>query len=430
MRDRTINIDLNEGNSRSLRYKQFDNNNILKIIIKENKQEVDLLTYTARVFFNLPSNTILEKDAIIEDNKIVISLDNCILSESGRIITEIVLSNSNQIVTTFKMYLDVESSIDRNEAIQSMPEWDMIVDVIDNIDKKVDKVEGKSLVDNTEIERLSNVDNYDDTELRNLISTKSDAIHNHDTQYATKSSEHTHSNKEILDEITDLKITEWNEKSDFSGDYNDLINQPTIPIVDVNKEYVDTQLATKSDTTHTHNELHTHDNKDILDTITNEKIAEWDNHFSGSYDDLTEKPTIPSTTNELVNDSGFATETYVTNAIADAQLGGEDIDLSGYATKDELNAKANLTDIPTKTSQLINDDGFITDIPNEYVTETELNEKGYLTEHQDISGKVDKIEGMGLSQENFTTEEKTKLTNIKIIITNDIDTIISEIFPD
>ena len=32
-----------------------------------------------------------------------------------------------------------------------------------------------------------------------------------------------------------------------SGSYNDLTSKPTIPTVDVNKEYVDTQLATKSD---------------------------------------------------------------------------------------------------------------------------------------------------------------------------------------
>ena len=32
--------------------------------------------------------------------------------------------------------------------------------------------------------------------------------------------------------------------------------------------------------------------------------------------------------------TGYATETYVTNAIANAQLGGEEVDLTGYATKD------------------------------------------------------------------------------------------------
>ena len=63
---------------------------------------------------------------------------------------------------------------------------------------------------------------------------------------------------------------------------------------------------------------------------------------------------IPKNTSDLINDSSYATESYVKNQIADAQLGGEggNVDLSGYATKDEL---------PTKTSQLTNDSGFITD---------------------------------------------------------------------
>ena len=43
-------------------------------------------------------------------------------------------------------------------------------------DTKVDKVEGYSLVADTEIERLSTVNNYDDTEVRNLINTKQDLL--------------------------------------------------------------------------------------------------------------------------------------------------------------------------------------------------------------------------------------------------------------
>jgi hypothetical protein len=57
--------------------------------------------------------------------------------------------------------------------------------------------------------------------------------------------------------------------------------------------------------------------------------------------DIPEPPKVPTKTSELENDSKFATETFVKNEIANAQLGGEggDIDLSGYATKDELNGK-------------------------------------------------------------------------------------------
>lgn len=78
----------------------------------------------------------------------------------------------------------------------------------------------------------------------------------------------------------------------------------------------------------------------------------------------------------------YATESYVGEAIAQAQLGGEDVDLSEYAKK---------TDVPTKTSQLTNDSNFLTAIPAEYVTETELDNKGYLTEHQSLDGKADKV---------------------------------------
>lgn len=56
--------------------------------------------------------------------------------------------------------------------------------------------------------------------------------------------------------------------------------------------------------------------------------------FSGVYDDLTGKPTIPSKTSELDNDSGF-----ITNAA--------------------LTPYAKTADVPTKTSQLNNDSGFV-----------------------------------------------------------------------
>ena len=94
---------------------------------------------------------------------------------------------------------------------------------------------------------------------------------------------------------------------------------------------------------------------------------------------------------DTVDLTGYATETYVQNKIAEASLSGGEVDLSDYATKADLNNKANvshthtksdITDlsIPTKTSQLTNDSGFITSIPSEYVTESELNAKGYATE--------------------------------------------------
>ena len=200
---------------------------------------------------------------------------------------------------------------------------------------------------------------------------------------ANKTELHSHSNKTVLDGITSTKVNEWDNKSDFDGNYNSLTNKPKIPTVDVNKSYVDTQLATKAN-----------------------------------------KSEIPSL-------DGYATETYVTNKIAEASLSGGEVDLSGLATKAELATKADkvhthdqyltehqdlsdyalkteIPSVPTKTSQLTNDKGYLTSVPSEYVTETELNAKGYLTEHQNISGKVDKVEGKGLSTNDLTTELKSR----------------------
>ena len=38
---------------------------------------------------------------------------------------------------------------------------------------------------------------------------------------------HTHSNLSTLNKVTESKLREWNNKSNFSGSYNDLTNKPT-----------------------------------------------------------------------------------------------------------------------------------------------------------------------------------------------------------
>ena len=56
---------------------------------------------------------------------------------------------------------------------------------------------------------------------------------------------------------------------------------------------------------------------------------------------------------------------------------------------EEVTEQLSSLTIPTNTSELTNDSGFITEIPSEYITETELDAKGYLTEHQNINHKAD-----------------------------------------
>lgn len=68
------------------------------------------------------------------------------------------------------------------------------------------------------------------------------------------------------------------------------------------------------------------------------------------------------------------------------QMGGGAVDSVNGMTGDVV------LDIPSKTSDLVNDSGFLTQIPDEYVTETELDAKGYLTEHQSLAEYAKKSE--------------------------------------
>ena len=65
---------------------------------------------------------------------------------------------------------------------------------------------------------------------------------------------------------------------------------------------------------------------------------------------------------------------------------GEPVDLSNYYTKSETYSKTEVDGMIPDTSR------FITEIPAEYVTETELNAKGYLTEHQSLANYYTKEE--------------------------------------
>ena len=93
-----------------------------------------------------------------------------------------------------------------------------------------------------------------------------------------------------------------------------------------------------------------------------------------------------STETQLVN--AKTVYDFVVNKIAEAKLEGETVDLTDYLTKIEANnTYANKTNIPTKTSDLINDSDFITaevikdfitlsDIPEEVIYLDEFPESG------------------------------------------------------
>lgn len=92
-----------------------------------------------------------------------------------------------------------------------------------------------------------------------------------------------HPNDTNTRHVTDIEKNTWNNKADsnHTHSYSDLNNLPSIPVVDVNKEYVDTELGKKSNSTDVYtkaemdtkvqdledtkaNIVHTHNTNDIV----------------------------------------------------------------------------------------------------------------------------------------------------------------------
>ena len=254
----------------------------------------------------------------------------------------------------------------------------------------------------TKISELINDSNFVDS---TVLSTKANAVHTHNYDdltnkpvlfsgiYAdltgkptipTKTSELTNDSNFATVTLLDSKADKvhnhsYTELDDlptlFSGDYKDLIGTPVIPSktseLTNDSNFATTDLVnTKANKTHSHSYLDLEDKPTL---------------FSGAYADLTGKPTIPTLTSELENDSNFTTKAYVEQRITDVATSGE-IDLSDYVTTAQLNTKADkvhthsyedLTEkptlfsgkyadligkptIPTKTSDITNDSNFVT----------------------------------------------------------------------
>ena len=161
-----------------------------------------------------------------------------------------------------------------------------------DISGKVDKVKGKSLIADTEIERLKSVKNYDDTEIKTELAKKANS---------------TNVTKEISDKIAEVV-------SDAPESFNTL------------KEISDWISGHENDASAMNSAIK--DNKNAITTLQTDKA------------DKTEIPTVPTNVSDFTNDAG------------------------------------------------------------------------YLTEHQDISNLVVKEEGKELSSNDYTSEEKTKLSGV------------------
>ena len=225
---------------------------------------------------------------------------------------------------------------------------------------------------------------YNDLTDKPTIPTRVSDLEN-DKGYLTTYTENDPTVPSHVKGITTTDIANWNNKSTFDGNYDNLTNKPTIPTVPTNIGAFENDKGYLTSYTETDPTVPNH-----VKGITEANISSWNakSDFSGSYNDLTDKPTIPSV-------SGLATETYVDNKVAtlvdsapealntlgelatalnnhedayDALLetvGGK-ADKSSLATVatsgsyNDLSNKPTIPTVPTKVSSFENDKGYLT----------------------------------------------------------------------
>lgn len=172
------------------------------------------------------------------------------------------------------------------------------------------------------------------------------------------------SNTEI--HITDAEREVWNAKSDFSGNYNDLINKPSIPSVNglASEDYVDEKVG----------------------AVTVESI--------GALPNTTVIPTVPTNVSAFTNDAGYLTEHQ---------------SLNGLATETYVNTQIDAIDIPATLSDLT------TDSTHRVVTDAEKTawnaKSNFSGSYNDLTDKPSIPSVSGLATETYVDEAVSTKAN-------------------
>ena len=338
-------------------------------------------------------------------------------------------------------------------------------DVNSALDTKVDKVDGKSLISDREIARLKLVDNYDDTDIKNALNKKANKSELFSGSYndltdkptipdvsnLTSKTEFKNHTDDTGIHITSAERTKWNNKAEAS-DIPSLTNYATKTYVtdeiakastggkvdltgyaktaDVNAsldtkvdkvsgkslisdtEIARLKLVDNYDDTDIKNNLKKKANVSDLTAHTDDTSIHITSAERNKWNAKAEVSDIPSLT-------GYATKTYVTEEIAKVSTSGQ-VDLSSYAKKVDVNSalddkvdkvagKSLISNSEiTRLAQVDNYDD--TDIKSSITNiNTELAKKA---NKSDINTKVDKVTGKGLSTNDYTTDDKTKVGKI------------------
>ena len=238
---------------------------------------------------------------------------------------------------------------------------------------KLNKIEAQLEINTN---KINEIEPYDDTELNNSLNRLSESIENlniptktseleNDSDFTTNSyvnemlggkrlvyltqaeydnlTEEEKNNENVVYNITDIDIDYVTEE--------ELNNKEYATQIYVSAKIAEAQLSGGEV------DLSAYATKDDLKTKIDYEIdvgsgIEIPIIFDGSYNSLTDKPEIPSL-------EGYATETYVNDKISEAQLGGGEVDLSNYATLEQVDEKVSQSNTLETDMTVINSIGGI-----------------------------------------------------------------------
>ena len=152
-----------------------------------------------------------------------------------------------------------------------------------------------------------------------------------------------------------------------SGAYADLMGKPSIP-TKTSDLTNDSDFVSDANYVHTDNNFTTTLKNKLNGIAAGAEVnvqSDWAQTDNTADDYIKNKPSIPTKTSDLTNDSGFITSAALPTKLSDLTNDTGFItksvsDLTNYYDQTTINNMFNALSVPTKTSDLVNDSGFIT----------------------------------------------------------------------
>lgn len=282
-----------------------------------------------------------------------------------------------------------------------------VQDTLDDVSNKVDKVAGKGLstedYTTAEKQKLAGLENYDDSALQTAVDGKVDK---ESGKSLMTDAEHTKLQGIAAGAEVNVQPnwTQTNTSADdyiknkptlatvaTSGSYNDLSNKPTIPAAQVQSDWNATSgmgvILNKP-------------------TIPDVSTLATKTELNGKQDKINDLASIRINSGKGVADMSSNADGTVVYTLANGDTYTLDLnhehpqyvesdDLADVATSGSYNDLQNKPTIPTKTSELTNDSGF-------------------LTQHQDISGKADKNDTYTKTQVDDKVANAGKVKSVSV----------------